>query len=203
MLQAIKYSDGNLAVLDQLQLPHVEQYVTIRTTEEAWHAIREMRVRGAPAIAIVAALGLASELSALIADNLLPTSTEEVKNLIVAKLHYLVTSRPTAVNLSDISRKLEDLVVGHSKSSGCSGYSTAAAFIRAAEGTLVTDVDDNKRIGENGAKWIMSNALGEGMSEAAVLTHCNTGYVVQGRSIMRHTNSGSLGPLRLRGMARL
>lgn len=202
MLQAIKYSDGNLAILDQTQLPHVEEYVTIRTTEAAWHAIREMRVRGAPAIAIVAALGLASELSALIADNLLPASTEEVKDLIVAKLHYLLTSRPTAVNLSDTSRKLEALVVDHARSPDCSAYSTATAFIKAAEGTLVKDVDDNKRIGENGAKWIKANALEPEMSKATVLTHCNTGYVIQMLSY-KYSNRVSLGPLPLQGMGRL
>lgn len=175
MLEAIKYGDGNLAILDQLQLPYKEEYTTLRTTEDAWLAIREMRVRGAPAIAIVAALALASELSMLIADSRLPASAEEVKDLIAQRLRYLVTSRPTAVNLSDASGKLGALVAEHSKDPAATGYSTAVAYIQAAEAMRAKDLEDNKNIGQNGAKWIVSNALAPGSSKATILTHCNTG----------------------------
>jgi methylthioribose-1-phosphate isomerase len=61
-LQAIRYERGNLEVLDQLRLPHEFVYDAVGTCEEAFDSIRQMRVRGAPAIAIVAALALAVEL---------------------------------------------------------------------------------------------------------------------------------------------
>ena len=61
-LQAIKYSRGRLDVLDQLRLPHEHHYDEVSTCEEAFDCIKSMRVRGAPAIAIVAALALAVEL---------------------------------------------------------------------------------------------------------------------------------------------
>lgn len=61
-LQAIKYSRGKLLVLDQLRLPHKHHYDEVATAEEAFDCIRSMRVRGAPAIAIVAALAHAVEL---------------------------------------------------------------------------------------------------------------------------------------------
>lgn len=61
-LEAIKFERGSLEVLDQLRLPHESHFDTVSTCEEAWHCIKEMRVRGAPAIAIVAALALAVEL---------------------------------------------------------------------------------------------------------------------------------------------
>lgn len=176
MLQAIKYSDGNLTILDQLQLPYREQYVTVQTTEEAWHAIRDMRVRGAPAIAIVAALALGSEMLTLIADGTLPTSAGEVRDLVAQKLRYLLTSRPTAVNLSHASHKLESLVVQHSNNPAATGYSTAITLIESAEAMLRKDVEDNQSIGCRGAKWIVTNALGSDNSRATVLTHCNTGY---------------------------
>lgn len=61
-LQAIKYERGRLDVLDQLRLPHEHHYDEVSTCEEAFDCIKSMRVRGAPAIAIVAALALAVEL---------------------------------------------------------------------------------------------------------------------------------------------
>lgn len=46
MLQAIKYSKGQLEILDQLQLPFIETFIPIRSTEDGWHAIKDMKVRG-------------------------------------------------------------------------------------------------------------------------------------------------------------
>ena len=178
MLQAIKYNDGNLTILDQLQIPYTEEYVSIRTTEEAWHAIRDMRVRGAPAIAIVAALSLASELSKLISNNILPTRTGEVREIITDKLQYLMTSRPTAVNLHDTSCKIMSLVAKYTSDPAATGYGTAILVIQEAESMLVKDLDDNQRIGQNGANWIMANTIDPGSPKATVLTHCNTGFVL-------------------------
>jgi len=61
-LQAIRYSRGKLEVLDQLRLPHEHHYDVVSTSEEAFECIRTMKVRGAPAIAIVASLAHAVEL---------------------------------------------------------------------------------------------------------------------------------------------
>lgn len=174
-LQAIQYSDGNLAIIDQLQLPHVEKYITIQTSEEGWHAIREMRVRGAPAIAIVAALALASELATLKACHKLSSKAEDTQAFIIERLRYLVTSRPTAVNLSDAAGKLENIVTESAKMPDSTGHGVATAFIQAAEAMLAKDVDDNRKIGKYGAMWISSNALSDNDSKATVLTHCNTG----------------------------
>ncbi|GAB1195312.1 S-methyl-5-thioribose-1-phosphate isomerase [Aspergillus pseudonomiae] len=167
-LQAIKYNGGNLAIIDQLQLPHVEKYVTIHTSEEGWHAIKEMRVRGAPAIAIVAALSLASELTTLMACNKLSSNAMEAQTFITEKLHYLVSSRPTAVNLSDAAGKLETIVAESVRMPGSTGHAVATAFIQAAEAMLVKDVEDNRKIGEYGAKWISENALSENSTKATL-----------------------------------
>ncbi|KAA8652285.1 hypothetical protein EYZ11_009613 [Aspergillus tanneri] len=174
-LQAIKYTNGSLAILDQLQLPYVERYFTIQTCEEGWHAIKEMRVRGAPAIAIVAALSLASELNNLITNNKLPSQAPDTRALITEKLRYLVESRPTAVNLSDAARKLEAVVTEHAQEVGSTGHSVASSYIRAAEHMLAKDVDDNMKIGQHGSDWIAANAIAIPGSKATVLTHCNTG----------------------------
>lgn len=176
-LQAIKYTDGNLSIIDQLQLPYVEKYVPIRTAEEGWHAIKEMRVRGAPAIAIVAILALASELQGLVKDQKLSNVAEEVQVFILEKLQYLVSSRPTAVNLGDAARKLEAVVTERAGIDGPTGPDIATAFIQAAERFLEKDLEDNKNIGENGARWIIAHAVDSNNTKAGILTHCNTGYV--------------------------
>lgn len=177
-LQAIKYADGNLSIIDQLQLPYVEKFIPIRTAEDGWHAIKEMRVRGAPAIAIVAVLALASELEGLVKGEKLSGVAEEVRVFIVEKLHYLVTSRPTAVNLGDAARKLETLVTERADVNGSTGQDIAATFIQAAEEFLKKDLEDNQNIGKNGAQWIIAHALGPNNHRASILTHCNTGYVL-------------------------
>jgi len=121
-----------------------------------------MTVRGAPAIAIVAALSLAVELLNL--DPLLPE--DETERFIIEKLNYLVGSRPTAVNLSEAARRLTNLVCQTSKGK-------RKAYLDAAEKMLVDDVRDNTAIGDRGAEWLLKDIPCD--KKIAVLTHCNTG----------------------------
>ncbi|KAL2359250.1 S-methyl-5-thioribose-1-phosphate isomerase, partial [Blastomyces dermatitidis] len=88
-LAAITYTRGSLSILNQLLLPHQTTYDPLHSACDAWHAIHEMRVRGAPAIAIVAALSLAVELDALAANNQLSPEPKEVEVFIREKLEYL------------------------------------------------------------------------------------------------------------------
>ncbi|KAK2812344.1 S-methyl-5-thioribose-1-phosphate isomerase [Emmonsiellopsis sp. PD_5] len=175
-LQAIKYHRDGLEVLDQLQLPHVEKYDPIHSAKDGWHAIKEMRVRGAPAIAIVAALSLAVELQTLIRTDKLSALAPEVELFILEKLEYLVSSRPTAVNLSDAASKLALVVSAKAKLEGTTGREVAGAYVALAEKMLLDDVEDNQNIGGYGARWIMENTtVGKGGGKVGVLTHCNTG----------------------------
>ncbi|QDS67464.1 S-methyl-5-thioribose-1-phosphate isomerase [Venturia effusa] len=167
VLQAIKYTRGSLLILDQLQLPYTTHFDEIHNSTDAWHAIREMRTRGAPAIAIVAALALAVELT----NSKLPSFPEEVAEFVVEKLKYLVTSRPTAVNLADAATKLQKVVTEASKSRA----DVREAYVAAAEEMLVDDVSDNEGIGRHGADWIIKNAKYSDDGGISVLTHCNTG----------------------------
>ncbi|EGX50344.1 hypothetical protein AOL_s00076g108 [Orbilia oligospora ATCC 24927] len=162
-LQAIKYTRGTLSILDQLFLPHQSIYISVPDVTTAWNAIKTMQVRGAPAIAIVAVLSLAVEL-----HNNPPSSNP--KEEIHQKLDYLVTSRPTAVNLADASNKLKSLTNSVANETP---EIVTKTFIEAAEQMLTQDVEDNKAIGHHGAQWIQ-NAVGK-TSDIKVLTHCNTG----------------------------
>lgn len=183
-LQAIKYtpagddSPAKLEILDQLVLPHNSVYVDITSCEDGYDAIKQMKVRGAPAIAIVAALTLAVELSR---KNLSFQSPGEAKKQIVDRLQYLKESRPTAVNLGDAVNKLSRIVSRTAATSDASGKEVVAAYTEAAERMLVDDVADNKAIGAHGAKWILNNTVAgkqracDTSSKLGVLTICNTG----------------------------
>ena len=186
ILEAIRFNADGLEILDQLQLPHTTAYETIRSSQDAWHAIKAMRVRGAPAIAIVAALSLSGELDHLCRDGKLSSNAEEVAVFIKEKLQYLITSRPTAVNLADAAGKLSrevDRIVIRGDSTG---EKVKAAYCAAAEKMLLDDRSSNKALGRFGANWILKNTTagkqavkdheaGSGLGKVSVVTHCNTG----------------------------
>lgn len=168
-LQSIRYSRGRLQLLDQRKLPHDSVYIDIQDSTAGWHAIRDMVVRGAPAIAISAALSLAVEVA-----NLGPVdwSVNDAISFLQKRLEFLVSSRPTAVNLSDAATKLNDVVL---KAANAMSKPEALfqAYIEAAEVMLMADINDNKAIGSNGAKFILCQ--NQKRQNLHVLTHCNTG----------------------------
>ncbi|KAK5119152.1 S-methyl-5-thioribose-1-phosphate isomerase [Meristemomyces frigidus] len=168
VLEAIRYKPGSLQILNQLKLPHQEEYDEIHNSTDGWHAIKDMRTRGAPAIAIVAALSLAVELQ----NSEISDKADEVAAFVLEKLEYLVTSRPTAVNLADAARKLKKIVESAASANGSDGAAVSKAFCDAAAQMLIADVSDNQGIGKYGAEWISKQAGG---GQVSVLTHCNTG----------------------------
>lgn len=137
-------------------------------------------MRGAPAIAIVAALSLAVEaegemarLASKTSDSTsIPTEAVDVAASINGKLRYLLGSRPTAVNLAEAVGKLARVVDG-AVERGADGDGVRKAYVEAAERMLVLDVQDNTAIGERGAEWIRAGH--EKRRKLRVLTHCNTG----------------------------
>lgn len=175
VLQAIRFKGGDkpsLQILDQLQLPHRSYYEDIPSSREGWAAIKEMKTRGAPAIAIVAALSLAVELAN--SAEVQSTDAEFARSYIREKLAYLVSSRPTAVNLEDAARKLSAAIDEAAKKEGASGKSVVAKYIELAEKMLEADVKDNEAIGKNGAEWILKHVESKSR-KVNVITHCNTG----------------------------
>ncbi|KMS95793.1 hypothetical protein BVRB_004920 [Beta vulgaris subsp. vulgaris] len=168
-LQAICYNRGSLQLLDQRKLPLETVYLEIRNASDGWLAIKEMVVRGAPAIAIAAALSLAVESSNLKAFQGTP---EDAASFLAQKLEYLVSSRPTAVNLSDAATKLKEIIA--KAASTCSEADTVfQAYIEAAEIMLEDDVASNKAIGSYGASCFKSQL--KDAKKISILTHCNTG----------------------------
>lgn len=173
-LQAIKYNTENktLDILDQLSLPHISQYVPVKNVDDGFDAIKTMTVRGAPAIAIVGALSLAVELNGLIiSGSEIINSADATANYIQERLQYLVKARPTAVNLSQATTLLGQIVDDEAATSSATGKSIINKVIATAEQMLADDVADNTAIGDHGADWI--SALYPG--KFSVVTICNTG----------------------------
>lgn len=90
VLQAIKYERGSLKLLDQRRLPLEETWISVDSVQTAWSAIKDMVVRGAPAIAIAAALAVAAQLVASDAGHQFSSATEAAQH-IKEELEYLVT----------------------------------------------------------------------------------------------------------------
>ncbi|KAF7532166.1 hypothetical protein G7054_g8214 [Neopestalotiopsis clavispora] len=169
-LQAIRYQRGELLVLDQLRLPHEHHYDPVTTSEEAFDCIRSMRVRGAPAIAIVAALGHAVELQ----NGAAPASAGPFDTIsyIDSRLDYLYESRPTAVDLGNAITHLKKVI----REAELDRSKIIQAYIEAAEEIFRKDTETNRSIGAHGAAWLLENAPVATLDEkVSVLTHCNTG----------------------------
>ena len=124
-----------------------------------------IKVRGAPAIAIVGCLSLAVELSKKEFNT-----TDELINWVNTKLDYLTTARPTAVNMSDAAVKLKCSLKMQKDSSPLAKLK--AGFIQEIEAMLEKDIKDNKAIGLYGAEHMIKNIK---KNKLVALTHCNTG----------------------------
>nr|GMD52712.1 methylthioribose-1-phosphate isomerase [Ipomoea batatas] len=168
-LQAICYKRGSLQLLDQRKLPLQTIYLDIKNAKDGWDAIKEMVVRGAPAIAIAAALSLAVEASNLETFN---GTAQDAVSFLSQKLEYLVSSRPTAVNLSDAATKLNE-VIKKEASTASEAKTVFEAYIMAAEIMLEDDVASNKAIGSHGASLLQNQLVDS--KKISILTHCNTG----------------------------
>jgi methylthioribose-1-phosphate isomerase len=164
-LQAIKYNRGTLEILDQLELPFISTYKSVMNTQDGHEVIKTMKVRGAPAIAIVAALSLAVELYHKKAEF---KSGIEVETFVLERLEYLKTSRPTAVNLFEAANQLSGFV--HQVRLESAG-AVIESYLKYAEKMLENDIMDNKNIGRFGSEFILAQSKGP----IRVLTHCNTG----------------------------
>ncbi|KAI0175481.1 methylthioribose-1-phosphate isomerase [Hypoxylon sp. FL1284] len=176
-LQAIRYSRGRLEVLDQLKLPHEHKYDQVSTSEEAFDSIKSMRVRGAPAIAIVAALAHGVE---LYNGSCKASTTDEAISYIDSRLDYLKQSRPTAVDLTNaithLKRTVRAVDVSGKEKDASGRDAIIDAYIAAAEDIFRRDTETNLLIGEHGSKWLIQNAPTKSADgKVSVLTHCNTG----------------------------
>lgn len=161
-IQPINWTGDSIRILDQSKLPSEEVFLDLQTSEDVDLAIREMKVRGAPAIGVTAAYGMA-----LAAKKLKGfTNTQSLKALDnVAEI--LVLSRPTAVNLKWSLDRIMN-VAKHLDSSLNLYESILSEAHKIHKETQISDTV----IAEAGASLINRRS--------SVLTHCNTGALATG-----------------------
>lgn len=155
------YKENAVVIIDQTQLPGREEYLWLHTAEEIWEAIYQLKVRGAPAIGVAAAYGMA-----VCAQRLEAAELDAFHAAFRKISDYLATSRPTAVNLFMALDRMEACVVGNRAESVeviKSRLREEAAAIRAEDAAAC------RKIGE----WGLS-VLKPGMG---LLTHCNAGHL--------------------------
>jgi methylthioribose-1-phosphate isomerase len=155
-VKTIQWKNDRVIMLDQRLLPHKEVYRVCRDYNEVAEAIRAMVIRGAPAIGVAAAMGVA--LGALKAPQ--KTFDREFERIVLT----LGKTRPTAVNLFWALRRMRDVYAAH-RSRGIE--SVQRALKDEAQKIYKEDIAANKQLGKFGAS-LMRNAK-------QIMTHCNAG----------------------------
>ena len=162
MLTPITYHDGAVELIDQTGLPHEVVTLTISDYRQLADAIREMKIRGAPAIGIAAAYGVVLGIQAVTDESELDQHFEVV-------IETLKTMRPTAVNLFWALDRMTQVFRDHKK---MGLPNLKEKLLEEAERIHAEDIEANKRIGRFGAELLPDGAT--------VLTHCNTGGLATG-----------------------
>jgi methylthioribose-1-phosphate isomerase len=156
MVETIEWTDSGVVMIDQTRLPRVTEFVTCTTYAEVADAIKRMVIRGAPAIGVAAAMGVAL--------GVIKTPAERLGAEFDTICSTLAATRPTAVNLFwaiDRMKKLYASLDGQPHEAVCE------AMVREARQVYLEDIAINEAIGRHGAPLVPDGKT--------VLTHCNAG----------------------------
>ena len=156
MVETIQWTDAGVVMIDQTRLPLIEAFVTCRTYQEVAQAITTMVIRGAPAIGVAAAMGVAL--------GVLQASEATLDSEFETICSTLAATRPTAVNLFWAIDRMQRL---YASLRGRPIDEIRAALVREARQIYLDDIAINRAIGANGAVLVPDGKT--------VLTHCNAG----------------------------
>jgi methylthioribose-1-phosphate isomerase len=157
-LRTLEWVNSRVRMIDQTRIPYKFRYVTFKDYRQVAKAIRDMVVRGAPAIGVAAAMGLALQ-----ANSSHATTRDQLMKELESAAKALRKSRPTAWNLFwAIDRVLEK-----ARAADGGPREVATRVVNEAVKMAEEDVETNRKIGEHGAKLLEDGDC--------VLTHCNTG----------------------------
>jgi methylthioribose-1-phosphate isomerase len=154
-----RLSPGHVRILDQTRLPGAVVYVDTQDVETVFEAIRSLRVRGAPAIGVAAAMGVAAAACATAGD------VAVIRTAVEQACSRLAASRPTAVNLFWALGRMRGVVQLHSVTMDTAALKESLA----REAVAIRDEDAAccRAIGRHGFELIRDML--------AILTHCNAG----------------------------
>ncbi|MDQ6760261.1 MAG: S-methyl-5-thioribose-1-phosphate isomerase [Acidobacteriota bacterium] len=153
MVETIQWTDAGVVMIDQTKLPSQEVYVTCKDYGEVAEAIRSMVIRGAPAIGVAAAMGIA-----------LGMQKAETAGEFDRICETLGATRPTAVNLFWAIQRMRERYLGLN---GQPIEDVRAQLVAEAQQIRLEDIAINEAIGRHGAGLIPDGKV--------VLTHCNAG----------------------------
>ena len=159
-LQPVYWQNEQLHLLDQRKLPQQQTVIKLEKAVEVAKAIKDMVVRGAPAIGITAAYGVV-----LAAKAAYTTSPEHWQTIIESDLQQLAEARPTAVNLVWALERMKAIFAKMTSN-------PVPVLLKEAKRIHQEDIDANHRMGDWGAALLPSNCR--------ILTHCNAGALATG-----------------------
>ena len=161
VIKTLEWTDAGVRFIDQTKLPTEEIYVTSRTYQEVAEAIKTMIVRGAPAIGVAGAMGVA-----LGTRDSNASSVTELKREFAQICDVLAATRPTAVNLFWGIQRMKDTFAALERG-GKSVDQIKQSLIREAQQMHVEDIAACELMGRHGASLLPKSG--------GVLTHCNAG----------------------------
>lgn len=161
MIKTVEWTREGIRMIDQRVLPTEEKYLMLRSWEEVADAIKKMVVRGAPAIGVSAAMGLA-----LGASQSVGMSVADLEDDFTYMCQVMGETRPTAVNLFWAIERMRDHF-NREKSRTNSVEEIKASLVDEAQKIFHEDIAANRAIGRFGAELIADGDT--------VLTHCNAG----------------------------
>jgi methylthioribose-1-phosphate isomerase len=159
MIKTIFWKNNSVVLIDQNALPLVERHVVCKSYQEVISAIKDLTVRGAPAIGVAAAMGAA--LGAMHLPALLP---EKFRSKFSAICDEIAQARPTARNLFWALERMKEVV---DLNANATQINIVKKLIDEAKRICAEDIEINKKMGKFGSKLI---ADGDN-----ILTHCNAG----------------------------
>lgn len=160
-LKSIEWVDGKVRLIDQTKLPEKLVYLEISDHLELCEAIKELRVRGAPAIGIAGAFGVVLGL------NEMNDKIFNINKYINKVIDDLRSTRPTAKNLFWALDRMYEKICSLS---GESMVKVKKESLKEALDIYMEDEEISRKIGENGVELLKD--------ECSILTHCNTGFLV-------------------------
>ena len=166
MLPTIEWNDGTVVMIDQRKLPTKEVYVHCKTPRQVAKAIKTMVIRGAPAIGVAAAMGLA-----LGVHRSKATGTQELAAEFYKLCDLLAETRPTAVNLFWAIDRMKR-VFSDAARAGSAPEELKALMLTEARQVESEDVESCRTLGNYGSEVVPDGGH--------VLTHCNAGALATG-----------------------
>ena len=166
MIIPVKWSDEGVLMLDQRLLPTEETWLTLRSFTEVADGIRDMVVRGAPAIGVSAAYGIA-----LGAKNFVGTSVADLEEEIDYVSDVMSKTRPTAVNLFWAIDRM-NRTFQKAKTEGKSVSEIKQTLLEDAKAIHEEDIESQRLIAQFGGELLEN--------DSTVLTHCNAGALATG-----------------------